>query len=93
MDPWTKIRLALLIYPTIVGIALRFFLRKTKAANYLSAALMLLAALLWFRALVLPVHGSEGPALFAILASVAAAASLLTGIVIRLVHRIKHSPK
>lgn len=77
----------LFVVPITTGVFVRFFFRHMKRAHLVTACFVILAIVTWSVEKTVPSHGSEQYAIMALLATNAAAASLLTGLVIQLKSR------
>ena len=76
--------LSVFIVPFLAGVLLYILVRKTRRAWLLRAALLLLTAVIWGVALLVPAHGSELYGLLAWQASCLMGGSLITELVFRI---------
>lgn len=76
--------LCVFILPALIGFFVRFLFRSTKKGSLITAAWIILTVVSWITTAVIPTHGSELYAIRAMMATSASAASLATGLVIRL---------
>ena len=66
------------ILPVIIGIVVRVTVRKIRKPFVVTIGLILLAALMWMIAVVVPNHGSEGSGIMAMMATCLALGALIT---------------
>ena len=75
--------LIIFILPLLVGLIVRFVIRKTKKPFILTVCLIALAVLMWGIAFIVPNHGDEGNSLMACQAGCLAIGALTAGLITR----------
>ncbi len=80
---------SIFVLPILAGFAVRFFCRRLKKAWLVTAAGAVLTVIALIVALNPPIAGNEGYGLITVSAACATAASLITGLVCRLINRKK----
>ena len=77
--------LGLFIVPALIGFVVRFLLRRSKKGYWVTVGLVILTLIGWMAANVIPTHGSELYGVLALMVTSVTVASLVTGLLIRLI--------